>query len=280
MKATFPFVWLALFTLCTLAEVRFVSKTGSSAPPYTSWATASDSIQKCINVCNDGDTVVVANGVYKESLVINAAITLLGSSMDSCVIDGTGLGGDGLIEFFNHGTLMGFSIIGKGISDGIVNTSIANLEHNMNISQVKIINSNRGIFIGSSSGIIDGVIITNVGSGVETFCIYDTCKPKITNCLILTKKNNGGGDYGIYLDYGGGQPVITNNIIVALGFGYGGIDNGPLKKKIITNNLVAGFNGNINAGGVKDTAFIVNNICSDYKIGFTPYASIEGVSNK
>ncbi|MBI5662327.1 MAG: hypothetical protein HZC46_09290, partial [Ignavibacterium album] len=48
----------------TPATIRYVSKTGSSTPPYTSWATAADSIQKCINICEYGDTIYVANGVY------------------------------------------------------------------------------------------------------------------------------------------------------------------------------------------------------------------------
>ncbi len=72
--------------------MRYVSKTGTSTPPYTSWQTAADSIQKCINICVDGDTIYVANGVYKENLVINTAISLIGSSMDSTVIDGRGMG--------------------------------------------------------------------------------------------------------------------------------------------------------------------------------------------
>ena len=53
---------------CTLyithATKRFVSKTGSSTPPYTSWETAADSIQKCINISQFGDTIYVANGIY------------------------------------------------------------------------------------------------------------------------------------------------------------------------------------------------------------------------
>ena len=67
------------------ATVRFVSKSGTNIPPYTSWQTAADSIQKCINICVDGDTIYVANGIYKENLVINTAISLIGSSMDSTV---------------------------------------------------------------------------------------------------------------------------------------------------------------------------------------------------
>ncbi|MFZ2865614.1 MAG: hypothetical protein WA440_12745, partial [Ignavibacteriaceae bacterium] len=52
------------------ATVRYVSKSGTSTPPYTSWQTAADSIQKCINICSFGDTVYVANGVYKEQVIM------------------------------------------------------------------------------------------------------------------------------------------------------------------------------------------------------------------
>ena len=67
--------------------VRYVSKTGTSTPPYTSWQTAADSIQKCINICVDGDTIYVANGVYKEQIIMTPGLSLIGSGMDSCVID-------------------------------------------------------------------------------------------------------------------------------------------------------------------------------------------------
>ena len=66
----------------TYATVRYVSTTGSSTPPYTSWETASDSIQKCINICNFGDTVYVANGVYKEQVVMIPGLSLIGTGMD------------------------------------------------------------------------------------------------------------------------------------------------------------------------------------------------------
>ncbi len=74
-----------------ISEVRYVSKTGSSAPPYTSWATASDSIQKCINISNFGDTIYVGKGNYKEIIVMRDGLSLIGVGMDSCVIDMTKL---------------------------------------------------------------------------------------------------------------------------------------------------------------------------------------------
>src|SRR5690606_15717148 len=80
------------FLIETQATIRYVSKTGTSTPPYTSWETAADSIQKAIDICLPGDTVLVANGVYYENLVINTPLNLIGSSMDSTVIDGQNMG--------------------------------------------------------------------------------------------------------------------------------------------------------------------------------------------
>jgi hypothetical protein len=77
MIKLFLIIVFVLLTQILAATIRFVSKTGSSTPQYTIWATVSNSIQKCINICVDGDTVVVANGVYKESLIIYNARKLV-----------------------------------------------------------------------------------------------------------------------------------------------------------------------------------------------------------
>src|SRR5690554_2376890 len=129
-----------LFTLCSLryalcaflifnfsflieaqATIRYVSKTGSSILFYTTWETAADSIQKAIDICLPGDTVLVANGVYYENLVINTPISLIGSSMDSTVIDGRGMG-DYTVTFKANGSIENFSINGNG--EGTTNTEI------------------------------------------------------------------------------------------------------------------------------------------------------------
>ena len=84
------FLLLTLLTAYSLqlnATVRYVSKTGNSTPPYTSWETAADSIQKCINICVFGDTIYVANGVYEEQVVIIEGLSLIGAGTDSCILD-------------------------------------------------------------------------------------------------------------------------------------------------------------------------------------------------
>ena len=80
-------VLLIAYSLQLNATVRFVSKTGTSTPPYLTWETAADSIQECINISVFGDTIYVANGVYEEQVVMIPGLSLIGAGMDSCVID-------------------------------------------------------------------------------------------------------------------------------------------------------------------------------------------------
>ena len=83
----FTLIILTTYSLPLNATVRYVSKTGLSIPPYTTWENAADSIQKCINICVFGDTIYVANGVYDEKVVMIAGLSLIGAGADSCIID-------------------------------------------------------------------------------------------------------------------------------------------------------------------------------------------------
>src|SRR3972149_4378744 len=77
---------LTAYSLPLNATIRYVSKTGLSIPPYITWETAADSIQKCINISVFGDTIYVANGVYEEQVVMIPGLSLIGAGTDSCVI--------------------------------------------------------------------------------------------------------------------------------------------------------------------------------------------------
>jgi hypothetical protein len=61
-------ITLLLFITHSLsyATIRYVSKTGTSIPPYTTWETASDSIQKAIDASLSGDTVIVGMEFIKR----------------------------------------------------------------------------------------------------------------------------------------------------------------------------------------------------------------------
>ena len=76
-------VFLTVQSLPLNATIRYVSKTGNNTPPYLTWETAADSIQKCINISVFGDTIYVANGVYEEQVVMIPGLSLIGAGTDN-----------------------------------------------------------------------------------------------------------------------------------------------------------------------------------------------------
>jgi len=73
------------------STIRYV-KAGNTTPipPYVTWATASDSIQKVVDICLSGDTILIGTGVYSQ--IVNSDhfgrdLTIFGVDVDSCIID-------------------------------------------------------------------------------------------------------------------------------------------------------------------------------------------------
>ncbi len=240
------------------ATIRYVSKTGTSTPPYTSWETAADSIQKCINICVNGDTIYVANGVYHGSLIMNKYLWLIGSSMDSTVIDGTGLANP-TINFQSNAFINYFTVMGRGQGTSFTTCIRVNLA-NLIMEHCRINFAYTGIALLWSSSIIDHCFITNVTNGYLTGCDIDTCNPIIKNSVIYLNNSVGSGNGGIMIE--AGNNISSNNIIFGNQNSDRGIRTGAFfdpSTNIINNNIVAGFNRNID-GYATDTAIVENNI--------------------
>jgi len=247
--------------LITHATVRFVSKTGTSTPPYTSWTTAADSIQKCINICVDGDTVYVANGVYKENLVINTAISLIGSSMDSTVIDGSGLLPDFATVYFldKSSKFKYFKIIGPGLSS--FRSALDTRRANTIIDYCRIMNSYDGISINFSSTNIYNCFISNNKRAIRIEDPSDTSKSKVINSIIM---DSGNDLKAIYLPFGGNIYLHNNIITKELGNEFStGIEARDYVNLTIQNNLILGFGSqNIGITQYADSSNIENNVSS------------------
>ena len=257
----------------SIATVRYVSKTGTSQPPYTSWETAADSIQKCINICVYGDTIIVANGVYHESLVVNKYLWLIGSSMDSTTVDGTGLANTS-IDFQSDAHISFFTIIGKG--EGIVNTRCigANLT-NVGVKYCRILNATTGVGLVWSSSVVDQCIITSVRDGFSTYCAIDTCNPIIKNSFILVDVFDS---YAILT--GDGENNIFNNLIIGINDPLKGIGNFFATKINIVGNTISGFDQNIDVFRTLDSAKVYNNVSSySNQTGFTITPKIDMRNN-
>ncbi len=256
MKAKIVLLLLLLTAYCQLltGTIRFVSKTGSSTLPYTSWATASDSIQKCINICQNGDTVYVANGVYKENLIINKEIALIGSSMDSTVIDGRGLR-DTTIFTSAICSIENFNIYGKGAY--LVSWAVWANDY-LALSNCRITKTGVGVVILKRSSSVKNILMNELVIGYDAGCLSDTCTSYLDNCVILMNQNNRAVSIAI-----GGTYFIKNNIIIynsPFNNPYFGIALNWPKKVYILNNLISGFQENISVDLLQDTAFIRNNI--------------------
>ncbi|QQS36216.1 MAG: hypothetical protein IPM56_18575 [Ignavibacteriales bacterium] len=256
----FLLLFLSLYIInCTLyithATTRYVSKTGSSTPPYTSWETAADSIQKAIDLSWIDDTIIVANGTYYESLYINRTIHLIGSSMDSTIIDGTNILGYDIIYFFeNNSTFKNFTIKSSNPQRNGIVTRRSNL-----IAEFCKINSLEvPLNINFSSVNISSFIINAFYYAIRDECPSGLCNSVYSNNIITSSNSI---NTPIYFSFGG-NPTFTNNIVIEQGNtlrGVGAQYNVGIK---IMNNIVSGYdNTNIQVGQITtDYAYLENNI--------------------
>ena len=58
---------------------------GSQTPNY-------DNIQDALDAANNGDEIIIQDGIYYESLLIDKSVRLTGEHKDTVVIDGSGTG--------------------------------------------------------------------------------------------------------------------------------------------------------------------------------------------
>ena len=263
--------YLILFTLIVNifsanATIRFVSKTGTSTPPYTSWQTAADSIQKCINICVDGDTVYVANGVYKETLLINTAISLIGSSMDSTVISGESSTINRLVDFAQNGSIENFYINGRGLyssQDGIIG-----FHTDIIVKNCRIENLDDAIVLFSSTSLVEKCFIKNfIKRAIWDECASNNCLGYYQNNLIISTSSS---ETPVLFSFGG-YPTFNNNIVIEEVYRLTGVDVQYNSGANILNNLVSGYiYENIRIGQINsDTAYVENNISLNSPIAFS-----------
>lgn len=163
------------------------------------------SIQAAIDYSIDGETILVADGIYTENINFNnKAITIRsengpllttidGNGSGSVVIFDSGEGSGSLLEGF--AITNGSAINGGGIL--ISNNSSPSVESCI-VKNNTASNNGGGVYCGSnSSPILDNLILAgnsaNDGGGV-----YGSGSPLITNCTFYdnTAANSGGGIYG------------------------------------------------------------------------------------
>ena len=311
---TLSFLLLTLFLLTVYslqlnATIRFVSKTGSSIPPYITWETAADSIQKCINICDFGDTIYVANGVYQEQVVMIPGLSLIGSGTDSCVVDSRSfpLTNNRTITMKDACLVTGFYIrtsnnllYGRGIytegqNGSITENKFSDANHGIDLYGSNstayrnyFFNVKFGIGVTNSNSLVRRNIISmNVegvdGINVQAFSsaytpiidsnyidnVYATGIYKFIGSGPTIKNNIIRSSAGIKLAQGG-SAIVENNIIV--NSGYIGIDYFANSNVFINNNYVK---GKLGSDGIKLWSNIIakNNVVTNSSRGISKYSS-------
>jgi hypothetical protein len=319
-KINFPTIFLFLiilliaYSLQLNATVRFVSKTGLSIPPYITPETAADSIQKCINVCVFGDTIYVANGVYREQVVMIDGLSLIGAGTDSCVVDSRTfpLTNNRTITMQDSCLVKGFYILSSNNFDygfgiyaigqtGLItknkfsnaNVGIVLWESDAEANDNYFFNVRAGVYMLNSNSLIrKNLIAMNVegvdGIHIEGFTNIYT--PVIDSNYILNVY-----DTGIYKFFGA-RPIIKNNIIELKG-GYGidmldsdttkafnnliigaytGVNNLTPTNLLLINNYISGKVGSYGIIGEQNSK-IKNNVVTKTNTGISKWGSQEPV---
>ncbi|HZW39548.1 MAG TPA: T9SS type A sorting domain-containing protein [Ignavibacteriaceae bacterium] len=262
MKRIIFVLILIIVTSSSYSTIRYVSKNGKPMHPYTSWKTASDSIQKCMNICNPGDTVYLDKGVYIEKIIMKNKTSLIGIDRDSSIIDtrtivvqqsfyAISMGDSCLIE--NLHLIVSGSNQKDGIAISTFNKNFAIVKKNLienawvgiEISFVKksvihsnlVVNCDRAIFYDAPhpneyyAHIFDNYCLFN-DVGIINFYDGNTL---INNNFIIYDKNTSEG---IYIGLVNGSFKVRNNLVVSLNQGYLGINYGS--NDTLFNNIVVG----------------------------------------
>jgi hypothetical protein len=280
---------LTAYCLRLNATIRYVSKTGSSTPPYLTWETAADSIQKCINICVSGDTIYVANGVYQEQVVMIYGLSLIGASADSCIIntqalvnsigfvavdvkDNCLLTGFQIIVYYNNDKGYGVNCHGNckvmlnritkaGAGFGLFDTGISvPYIYNNIVSEVQI-----GAVIFDSSPIVRGNNISTTDNSAATFiagvyieCVDNNYTPILDSNYIAANPGNG------ILKSFGAKPTIKNNIITFTQYGADAIKLGGSDSANVFNNLILVGTG---YGGIVNNSVYQIKMINNYVVG-------------
>ena len=266
-RFTFLLTTFLIFNLSFIivhATIRYVSHEGSNTPPYLTWETAADSIMSAINISEFGDTIYVANGVYKEQVIMIPGLSLIGAGSDSTVIDTRSLVQSGFwaIIMADSCVIRGFNII---VSYGREASGIYSGYGNALIEFNKINNTGLSIYISNSNTLIQENIFLNVEIGIQLFnSNSDVKNNQITNVKRGILIDAFTGNYypiveqnivsceiqGVLVEFNS-RPTIRNNIIFLNGDGAMGYQGGGSDSVWVYNNLVVaeyapvGFNNTI-----------------------------------
>ncbi|MBS7632812.1 right-handed parallel beta-helix repeat-containing protein [Candidatus Bathyarchaeota archaeon] len=213
------------------------------------------SIQEAINSATAGTTLFVSSGTYREHLIINKTISLIGENRTQTIIDGNFTGNVVNITAPNS-RLEGFTIQNSGrqsLNSGIY---IAEGANSSNVSSNIVANNYVGILVYKSSDCIikDNVVHSNLDDGVRLKNSHANTISRNTidanvfygvnlhdsNNNIISDNSVSNNIYGFCVNRNSNGNVATRNSFFSnsyLGVGiYWYSDNNVISYNIVSNN--------------------------------------------
>ena len=210
MKTKLTILTFLLLNILTYSEIRYVSPQGSNTIPFISWATASRTIQGCIDVSSPGDTIYVGNGVYKEVVTMISKLALIGSGIDSCMINSRDFAQPSnfyAVYLEDSCYIRGFRINVSKERWGVgVVTNFYNEINNVLIENMNLTNAYYGVNIPKGSSIIRNCTFNNVVRCISLNVPESEYQQQIYNNIFT---EFSGAAIGINV---GANGIIRNNV--------------------------------------------------------------------
>nr|WP_319372421.1 DUF11 domain-containing protein [uncultured Methanobacterium sp.] len=233
-------------------------------------------IQNGTDTVDSDGTVNVADGLYKEAVVINKNLTLLGQSQTGTIIDGYNTVrpltiNSGMVTIINFTIQNGISTNGGGINNigdlTITNTTLK--DNTATSTEVDVYGG--GIYNEGTLTINNSNITNNTATGANNAYgggIYNSGTLIINNSIItnntVTTSNGYADGGGISNEFGTvtiNNNIIANNTATTTGSGEdvygGGISNSfigdlTINNSLIINNTATGSGGDVYGGGISN----------------------------
>jgi hypothetical protein len=181
------------------------------------------SISAALAKAQKGDTVLVAEGLYRENVYLNPGVVLRSQVHLGARIDGRGRGA--AVTLATDATLIGFEVRNGTI--GVLSKSAGG-----RVLMCRIVNNlESGLMcVGHLPEVRDNVIAFNKGSGIQGWDVRSTMSTVAHNTIAYNE------NHGIAL--GGNSDVVVENSIIAFNGQFGlKVDAETVRTRLIGNNL-------------------------------------------